>query len=54
MNATRTRAACFDSVKAEMRAKPFAPPPLTLEQHVARARKEMGEARWQQLMAEWE
>lgn len=81
MNATRTRAACFDSVKAEQIERLFNPnagqtgprpkrherrpdpqqdrspewmPDFSLDRQAAQARKEMGEARWQQLMAEWE
>lgn len=29
-------------------------PTLTLDRQIARARKEMGEERWSQLMAEWD
>lgn len=28
-------------------------PPLTIVRHIAKARREMGEERWQQLSAEW-
>lgn len=28
-------------------------PPLTINRHISKARREMGEARWQQLNAEW-
>lgn len=33
---------------------PEATPSFTLERHVRQAREQMGEARWTQLMAEWE
>lgn len=32
---------------------PECTPTFTLERQIAAARKEMGEARWQQLTAEW-
>jgi hypothetical protein len=81
MNATRTRAACFDSVQAEMIERLFSPnagqqnprrerkerrpepqqerspewmPDFSLDRQVAQARREMGEARWNQLMKEWD
>ena len=52
MSATRTIAACFVSVEAERRRE--YDPTYAMDRQIAQARREMGEARWAELHAEWE
>ena len=48
-NRTRTEYACLLAAMAERECAPT----FTLDRQIEQARREMGEARWQQLQAEW-